>query len=200
MWYEFLYGVDKNYRFTELILTVLAIGIAIGVYCTTVEQVRIQEKFGRIEARAYICYDDIASYRLRINKPKKIEINFINTGKTPAHEFRSESKVMILDTPKEVSQIDVDNITTSKKKGRVVGTGQTLIVVTDTCCLSLEDSLSIFRGKKCMFVYGRIFYEDVFGEPHFTNYCINFRADRFRFLLTTYGNNADQYEKNQTNN
>ena len=97
----------------------------------------------------------------------------VNTGRTPARNmiFKARAAIMPIPLPQGISLPDVPD---EGVGGSILGPQQSanMFGIVDGFCADKEvDSIKYAKGDKGLYVWGRVTYEDVFGEKHFTQFC-----------------------------
>jgi hypothetical protein len=96
----------------------------------------------------------------------------VNTGHTPAKKvsFRASATILAAPLPDDFAF----PLTTEIKSTATIGAGQNanLSAIVDDFVEDGEvDDIKVGRTGKCLFVWGIVTYEDIFGESHFTKFC-----------------------------
>lgn len=97
----------------------------------------------------------------------------VNTGRTPARKitFKARCAVMQIPLPKET---DLPDSSDDGIVGNILGPQQNanMFAVADGFLPDDEvEDIKRGNGGKGLYVWGRITYEDVFGDRHFTQFC-----------------------------
>lgn len=97
----------------------------------------------------------------------------INSGRTPAHKIKFQARAAVLPVPLPIE--------TDLPETGDLGIGETILGVQQTGSMhavvdgySQDDEVeSIKKGAsgKALYVWGRVDYEDVFEETHYTRFC-----------------------------
>jgi hypothetical protein len=130
---------------------------------------------------------------LHVGEWQKISVTIINTGKTPAFNLKVEQGWVF----QEAEPTDLN----MQQRGPASGIA-TVIPGVDNLIefyipnLTEEDVSAITNFKKLITVYGKIKYDDIFGKPHWTNFCLTHHPTTEVFDICTKGNESDyQYQK-----
>jgi hypothetical protein len=123
--------------------------------------------------------------------PLRCGVHIANSGKTPALKLRTRLSVSAINSDAEfhpeyvIDSSDKDSIT-------VLQPGMTLT-------LNFSSSLEIFstniddfkEERRILYMYGVIDYEDIFGNPHSTKFCMYLAPDLMTFKGADTYNEAD---------
>lgn len=156
------------------IATFALFAVTFMLWRATLGLVKGAEKTARQQLRAYLSvtigsavYQDSAK-RLRFEAKPMI----INAGQTPAYKVRYESKAEIIPdslvtgysfTPPSTSQMSQSSI--GPRENRYMSA-----IVQNT--VPKKDIKAIKDGNgQALWVWGVVHYEDIFGDPHFTEFC-----------------------------
>jgi hypothetical protein len=152
----------------------------------------VPDEYSKAKTRAYLSPSSLGSYSFKSNEIWKVIIGITNTGETPAYNERSVSRFKC----GEPDSADVDNIEVVQKTGNTIGSKQTIsLEATTPAKISTQDSINVQNGKCILFVYGKIWYDDHFGESHIAPYCIYFRPYKGDFVNYEKFNDPRRYEK-----
>ena len=95
-----------------------------------------------------------------------------NNGQTPAYRLQVASDIRILPNP---LPDDADLSLTTHGPGSVITLGAQQNIYTPVIMkgrLSLAELREVYKGdKRRLYVFGRVTYEDTFGDSHTTHYC-----------------------------
>jgi hypothetical protein len=97
----------------------------------------------------------------------------VNTGQTPARNVTFKARAAIMQMH-SVKNAHLPEDPDEGFGGSIIGSQQNATmsaVVEDYCADDEVDSIKYARGDKCLLAWGRVTYEDVFGEEHFTRFC-----------------------------
>jgi hypothetical protein len=115
-------------------------------------------------------------FKWAIGQPFDIRISVKNTGRTPALNVREASGTAPVDGKpgtvlfKPMPRFDDDKNYTLAGILTPDG-GVSIMDLTYETPLTIGDRNDIISGKLRMFVYGRVLYDDVFGDHHFITFC-----------------------------
>jgi len=126
----------------------------------------IQEKYTKIELRAYITIVEVVPYFLEVGRNTQIKIAYVNYGKTPAFNIKCFSGYR-LGRP-ELIERDMKHL--KEFKSIAADTKGTDLDGSFNCDFGNRiDSVmldSIKNNKIQYFVFGYISYDDIFGDNH----------------------------------
>ena len=153
-----------------------------------------QEEFAKIETRAYINIKQMTKFQNKVGEPIIYDIDFINTGKTPAYKVRAASqwKTGTGVYPQEIKIIEYqvsEGIEATIGGGQIqsftFGDGEVPHI------FKQQDSISVFSGKYKLFVAGKIIYEDKFNSEHFTRFAFLYDYKNHAFISYKHFNDAN---------
>jgi hypothetical protein len=173
--------IKEHHDFWEVALTALAICIAYVLYVETQKQTKTQERFSKIEMRAYIGFDSVVTrdFKFVIGQKGDMPYSITNVGGTPAYNVIATSKFKY----GEVTQKDFDAVQYPDTGGATMGIEITRTYHASTeSPVTSEDTLKVYKSihdkSLTLFIYGVIWYKDVFDTPHWTRYCVGRSAWR----------------------
>lgn len=97
----------------------------------------------------------------------------INTGKTPARKITFKARAAVLPSPLP-NGMHLPDAPDSDIGGSMLGAQQNAHMSTVVDGFRSDDEVPSIKyggGDKALYCWGRISYEDVFGESHFTQFC-----------------------------
>ncbi|KAB2922143.1 MAG: hypothetical protein F9K22_12390 [Bacteroidetes bacterium] len=167
-----------------------SIAIAESALSISKQSVAAQEKMSKIGMRGYISTYEVLDFRFSVGEQPKVLIQIKNDGKTPAHNIVSSS---IVKTGSGVYQEEIDKIKkTYTAHGITLGAGNShSILAVNEYDWRAIDSLNVSNGRLQIYVYGKIWYRDVFGENHITTYALGFDVVKQSFFSYPYFNSSN---------
>ena len=120
------------------------------------------ESAGDITKRSYLA-------TFRAGQKIRVQVNFDNTGQTPAYAIRFEvdTKVLPLPLPK-----NFDYPTSVTTEQGITGPHSTLFTtVTSENEIGSKEYDDVENTRSAVYVYGRVGYEDAFNRKHWTEFC-----------------------------
>jgi hypothetical protein len=141
----------------------------------TEDSLEIMKHQMNIENRPWITVDGVNRGEFQVGEKTKIEVIFINSGNTPAINMRGVSHGGFLNienfAPVCVNSDVVMNIT-------VLGPNDKNAFIDYTKKqLSKNDIDSLNNNSLRYYVWGYIYYDDIFSRKHLTEYCFVSRPD-----------------------
>lgn len=137
-----------------------------------------QEKYAKIDTRAYIAFQGFVDFRLPTREGAEININLYNSGRTPANNLRAHiaTKKYI---GKGVWKTDMDSLKKIALKNSApywtVGPmANASIEFPLNMVATKEDSIKIYRRETNLYVFGFIDYVDIFNDADTTFFCLQF--------------------------
>jgi hypothetical protein len=144
------------------------------------QSVTASDNVSKRELRAYVTVViGQATFQERRDEDKGGDLKFdcrpllVNTGRTPARKitYKARAAIMAVPLPKgtHLPEDPDEGI-----GGSILGPQQNanMFAVVDGFCADKDvDSIKYSKGDKGLYVWGRVTYEDVFGENHYTRFC-----------------------------
>jgi hypothetical protein len=152
-------------------LSVKAINIADSSMKTSAKIAEMQEYFTKKELRAYIGIVDIHFEVFQSGKEIIYDVGFTNTGKTPAYEIMGAGTCKTGGTGVYDNEICYFNEPIKGFDKDIKSNGLSGTFIISTKILTTTDSTLIKSGEINCFVYGVIFYKDIFREQHRVRFC-----------------------------
>jgi hypothetical protein len=152
----------------------------------------MQKEFTKKELRAYI---NISKERITgsyTNQDIIYFIDYTNTGKTPAFEIIGSANVKHGGTGVYENEISIYNKPNKGDFCSIAGAGATGSIgmgCKDKLCGI--DSSVLHNGTQDFYIYGSIFYKDIFGDRHRTRFC--YKYSFARNIFSTYKRYNDSY-------
>jgi hypothetical protein len=105
----------------------------------------------------------------------------------------------------KVTEKDFDTLKCPSMLGITIGSGQFRSIQTFTDSdIAPKDTENVYRSMsdrdRTLFVYGNIWYNDVFGDSHWVQYCVGYSKAGNSFFYDPDFNRCDNYEKEKTKN
>jgi hypothetical protein len=97
----------------------------------------------------------------------------VNNGQTPARKVTYKARAAIVQIA-AIPTIHLPEDPDENSGGSILGPGQTATayaLVEGFCAEDEVEKIKYSTGDRCFLVWGKITYEDVFGERHFTRFC-----------------------------
>ena len=146
-----------------------------------------QERFGKMQLRAYLSTDlraEIPQQR-NIGWRETVQMNITNLGNTPARETKSHMRAAIMDYPLP-DDFDL-SLSPPVEEGSDINPRQVRFIGA-----ALDDFITDERMRQIkqdispkLYVWGTVWYKDVFGESHETRFCHFCRWD-VKDVMTIY--------------
>jgi hypothetical protein len=128
----------------------------------------------QVGERAWLTVKEI-SIEVNVGGESRITARFTNTGKTPALHVRVVTRVQW--GPSATEKPDFHYSETDAEGESIVSpTGETAIEETKWAP-SPADVENLKSGKMALFVFGSVYYKDIFNRPHRTDYCGKFSPE-----------------------
>lgn len=189
---------DDASEWTMVALTFAIVMLTLVTVYFNCAQINQSERFSVIESRAYIRYNGITDFSYwTVGENGNALSSILNVGKTPAYHVYSISKFKY----GEVEEGDWDNVNALTKNGVTLGAGQDMKIQAITSfAITIDDTIKVYKSMTdkslTLFIFGKVWYDDAFGNPHWIRYCQGYLHDRKEFFHSSNFNDCDNYEKN----
>lgn len=112
----------------------------------------------------------------------------VNTGRTPAYNIVHTCRAAIMQIPIPTG-VKLPDAPDDGVGGNILGSGQNanMFGIVDGFCADDEvKSIKYATGNKGLYVWGRVTYEDAFGDQHYTLFCQQIYWDLNETVRGTY--------------
>ena len=136
---------------------------------------KTQERLTIIETRAYISLKYIDRFIIKTFKRQQFNLNFYNSGSTPANDVRLK---IFFKIGTGVYQSDLDTLNKSNiiTYGGVIGAKQLQrFTYNDSIVITKNDSIDVFNNIKFIYSFGKVYYRDAFKDSHTMCFCAKFQ-------------------------
>ena len=147
----------------------------------------------RLEQRAWVGPTEVQTITgAKEGQQFRVSVSILNNGKTPAFRYKSVAYIRILnskDTP-----ILPDKIVNKamQETSAVMYPGMTFKTTPEVSKpLSKIDIENLVNGKSVIYLIGIATYEDVFGQPHYSKFCMYLAPDLTQLKPCDNGNEAN---------
>jgi hypothetical protein len=134
-----------------------------------------QRDFAKMQMRPYIALIDPQFIPQDRQRPyfAEVQLNILNTGHTPAHNLRFAARLRTLPS------ILPDNFDFAFRPDEIIvsghiNPGQRLFFRRSLGGLLTDDEYqSVIQGRSTqrIYIYGTVWFDDIFGDAHYTNFC-----------------------------
>ncbi len=165
-------GADKsNPWLTGLQVVGIFAGVVVAI-ASVAQWCQLGQNF-RIDQRAWVGVPDGRVTQFEAGKPVNVELYVVNSGKTPAigvHSKHSLNGAVGDNLPEFIfgSTKGPDSLVSIPPQGKIT----ILFHPPDSDALSSPAMDAIKSGANGAYAYGTIWYEDVFGKSHQTDFCM----------------------------
>lgn len=158
----------------------------------TRESMDRSDRVNKLDMRAYIAVTEISFHQFEIGKQIAMDVRIMNTGKTPAHHISWCGMMGFGGLGMEENKIDEAIINHPHEENFVLG-GFVPFVQKHVLSKNITNGeyAKIMDGSLALFIYGEFVYVDVFGEKHFTHYCMLYDAILRSFYMYGHYNDAE---------
>jgi hypothetical protein len=115
----------------------------------------------RAQLRAYVSITQVKITKQR----QSIDIEFINTGQTPAYDPTISVDKIVGDCP-----LNVELTPRDKRRMGALGAGLRSHCTLSGFSLTVDQESRMSKGELSLYVFGRIDYKDAFGHEHWTTF------------------------------
>jgi hypothetical protein len=149
------------------------------VYGPITEQAKAATDTETRQLRAYV-FSIITRFSpsLQTNIPNIFSTKFVNGGSTPAYVLSSELKSAYIDMPLKVDVFDAKPPSTQGWSGTYLFKEHTSEYNSLPLYLTTDQVDAVKNSLGGVFFWGHIFYKDVFGCVHHTNFCMGYYSQR----------------------
>jgi hypothetical protein len=143
----------------------------------------------RLDQRAWVAPIEVITPILKVGASPTFGFLISNTGKTPALRHRNIVVYRVL--PKEQKFVaDYPNIKSSSTSAILPGARMGISVPSERI-VTQADIEELRTGAKILYVYGQLFYDDVFKQSHYTRFCVYLHTDLSSFQSCDTYNDAN---------
>jgi hypothetical protein len=143
----------------------------------------------RFETRAYVNIKGMQIDTIKVGSPIYISVEIENVGKTPAFKCRFFPCMESPENPNGAWAPDFDEVPRGIMPEQLLFPGIPRIIAANSILSQSKSGIdNILLGKKQFFVYGKITYNDIWGQSHFTKFCsvYDYRLRKFIEYSTTF--------------
>jgi hypothetical protein len=148
-----------------------------------------------LDERAWVTESHVGIEQSQIGDSVYFKLTYENTGRTPALNVES----MIGATTSRTNINEQDKFPDPPLNAGIVRPGGSGFCFTDP--IPIANVQSIYKGSSS-YVYGTIWYDDIFGKHHWSQYCLQTtskHAGVLEFNYTPFHNSCDDVKSNHTN-
>jgi hypothetical protein len=188
---------DKRWRHPQVIvngaLAFIAVIAAIIYYC----QLQQMKRQLTLDQRAWVTVSEIKLLApLKVGERPTLQVKFLNSGRTPALDAHGAGVVFIKDSVKE-SELVENVLSGGENSHAVIGPNDiSYVYIKRSEALENDETFKAIEDGKIrrLFVFGVVWYKDIFGYTHKTRYCYSIFGEilqRGDFMAYGIGNSAD---------
>jgi len=179
---KFFYETKESIRISKdsIVLTQKSIALSSKIANT-------QEKFAKIETRAYLSIEEINKFILNTHRDIEFVYSLKNSGRTPANKIKGRLYIKIGGTgsfrASEAERIDQEVVNATEMGSMSPNSIKKISQIIKDQKISRADSITVFRGIKPLFIYNILIYTDMFGDIDTTRFCYRFKPpDKFEHI------------------
>jgi hypothetical protein len=159
------------------LFTLMLVGATALLYRAGERQLAHLDRTAKRELRAYVFVDTVhIKHILDGNGVPEAVVRVKNFGQTPAYEACAVTGFAVSTHPPPQGLLTISDEALAESKTRSsMGPGQTEIVIASprpqlNRPLTDQERYEVGSGGATIYVYGRIGYRDIFGDPQWTNF------------------------------
>lgn len=145
------------------------IGVGVQIHYSNINNNKVIQRMDsamQVDNRAYITIATGTISRVRNADSKKLaeilySVQISNQGKTPAYHVRGEFNIDVLDSGKEPT-FNFPLSVTSNTSANFIMAANTTITFKNYKTFDFKDTIEIQKGKKNIFIWGNVYYDDIF--------------------------------------
>lgn len=126
----------------------------------------------RLDQRAWVGVDRVDKFEPKSNQDLSVELNMINTGKTPAVHVKTKAAVIPMKKGDPFSATYPGNPTPNIESNSVLMPQQHMTMSTPPINIPAAQYDSIKNHLTILYVYADITYDDIYGKRHETTFCV----------------------------
>ena len=151
----------------------------------------------RVKTRAYIEFSDFTIDNFKIGEKIIYVLSAKNVGFTPAFNVKMIGKIKIATIGVTKSEIDyINNVKNAIGEGSIKSAGTEFSInFNPDIILNDSDYKSIINGQKFFYIYGCVFYNDIFGVDHWHRFYLSYVQSTDRFTECIKYNDTDKNEE-----
>lgn len=146
----------------NVVIAMIATYVAVRALQTTRETMMLDE-------RAWVGLSKTDSFTLAADAPIQAQFVLANSGKSPALKITHLVRSRVLDAGQ---QFTPDYLPQAEQSAYVLQPGATMAVGIQSPAAVPKDSINgVTTGKLVLYIYGRIWYRDIFDRQHESTFC-----------------------------
>lgn len=155
------------------------------------KSIEIMQSNIRLEQRAWVGPVEAIMPKAGEKPEPHLGVKIMNSGKTPARRLLTKISTQYLPAEAEFAPSYKDD---SVKPGVSViqpGMRINLFSLATLGVMTPQEIDGVRTGRNILYLYGLITYEDIFGRPHSTRFCLYLQSDLSGFSACSTYNDAD---------
>ena len=179
------------------LLTLFALGAYIVFSSIQSCQTKKMILSDRVKTRAYIEFSDFTIDNFKIGEKIIYVLSAKNVGFTPAFNVKMIGKIKIATIGVTKSEIDyITNVKNAIGEGSNKSAGTEFSIdFTPGIILNDSDYKSIINEQNFFYIYGCVFYNDIFGVDHWHRFYLSYVQSTDRFTECIKYNDTDKNEE-----
>jgi len=130
----------------------------------------LQSELFKIEQRPYVWAKNYETGDITNDRPTIINITFINGGKGIARKVDTRFRNVVLAENERIALMKFSEMPPPESIGISVPPGEPFFISV-TGILSASEVMEMASFRRNLYVYGSVFYEDIRGTKHRTDWC-----------------------------
>lgn len=182
----------KVNRLNHKILIWINIGMLLSFIVFNYYLISNSERNARAELRAYMQVNETRFTELKVGYKTQVVFEYENVGKSPAYNVAIIGYLKAGGTGMYDADVDSMNARTPSTNWFIGTNIKHSGISTFDKILTKEDSAAYINGTKFCGFMGKITYEDIFGQSHFTLFCYRYNPGTGKFEFYNKFNDADR--------
>jgi hypothetical protein len=178
----------KGWSLSDKIAAIASV-VALLQFGALIWTIGVMRSSAQRQLRAYVSGRPNFIFSFDKTKVIRVSFNLLNVGVTPAHKVRHRGNVVIAPNP-IVAGFALPELTSSLSAPLVLFPNlQFNGFIAAESVLNEAQIAQIIEGTASIYVYGEVFYEDIFGTERTARFCSRTLADRetLQKLANNYG-------------
>lgn len=185
--------ISGSQRWTTIFTGVIAVATVIYAVVSSRQLAVMHQQLenSQLDQRAWVGPVEAIMPKAGEKPEPHLGVKIMNSGKTPARRLLTKISTQYLPAEAEFAPSYKDN---SVKPGVSViqpGMRINLFSLATLGVMTPQEIDGVRTGRNILYLYGLITYEDIFGRPHSTRFCLYLQSDLSGFNACSTYNDAD---------
>jgi hypothetical protein len=175
--------------FTGIIAVATVVYALVSIRQLTIMDRQLEQS--RLDQRAWVGPVEALMPKSAESPEPHLGVKIMNSGKTPARKLRSQISTQYLPAGAEFVPIYKD--VSMKPSISVIQPGMriNLLSLATLGIMTRQEMDGVRAGRNILYLYGLLTYEDIFGRPHWTKFCLYLQKDLTGFSVCDIYNDAN---------